>query len=129
MTNVLTLSIQGGLVGREAMIRLNTQPAKFDGVKLENCGLLFLSTPHSGTTQADWNELLLNLSEFLLGVRSNEIVHQLQSFNPSSVDSEEAFSTMKFQPPFHCFCEGEKTVLKGKSRTVSRHIENKSIVP
>ncbi|KAM0798684.1 hypothetical protein BDR22DRAFT_823158 [Usnea florida] len=108
----------GGLVGREAMIRLNTQPSKFDGVKLENCGLLFLSTPHSGTTQADWNDFLLNLSELVLGVRNHEIVHQLQSFNTSSVDSEEAFSTMKIQPPFHCFCEGEKTWLNGKSRTV-----------
>ena len=129
MINVLTVSIQGGLVGREAMIRLNTQPAKFDGVKLENCGLLFLSTPHSGTTQADWNEFVLNLSELVLGVRNHEIVHQLQSFNTSSVDSEEAFSTMNFQPPFHCFCEGEKTVVNGKSRTVSRDRENESIVP
>ena len=125
---MLSLSVQGGLVGREAMIRLNTHPAKFDGVKLENCGLLFLSTPHSGTTQADWNELLLNLSDFVLGVRNLAIVHQLQSFNTSSVDSEEAFSTMKFQPPFHCFCEGEKTVLNGKSRTVSRDSGRESIV-
>ena len=110
------------------MIRLNTQPLKFDGVKLENCGLLFLSTPHSGTTQADWNEFLLNLSELVLGVRNQELVHQLQSFNTSSVDSEEAFSTMRFQPPFHCFCEGEKTMVGGKSRTVSRGSKSEGIM-
>ena len=111
------------------MIRLNTHPAKFDGVRLENCGLLFLSTPHAGTAQADWNEFFLNLSELVLGVRNHEIVHQLQSFNTLFVDSEEAFSTMKVQPPFHCFCEGEKTVLNGKSRIVSRDSENESTVP
>lgn len=111
------------------MIPLNTQPAKFDGVKLEDCGLLFLSTPHSGTTQADWNEFLLNLSELVLGVRGHEIIHQLQSFNTSSVDSEEAFSTMRVQPPFHCFCEGEKTMVGGKSRTVSRGRKSERLVP
>ena len=110
------------------MIRLNTQPAKFEGVKLEDCGLLFLSTPHSGSTQADWNELLLTLSELVLGVRSHELVHQLQSFNISSVDSEEAFSTMRVQPPFHCFCEGEETMVGGRSRTVSRGRKSESIV-
>ncbi len=111
------------------MIRLNTQPAKFDGVKLEDCGLLFLSTPHSGTTQADWNEFLLNLSELVLGVRGHEIIHQLQSFNTSSVDSEEAFSTMRVQPPFHYFYEGEKTIVGGKSRTVSRGRKSERLVP
>ncbi len=110
------------------MIRLNTQPAKFDGVKLKHCGLLFLSTPHSGTTQADWNEFLLSISELVVGLRNHELIRQLQSFNASSVDSEEAFSTMKVQPPFHCFCEGEKTMVGGKSRTVSRDYKSKSVL-
>lgn len=105
-------------MGREAMVRLNSQPAKFDGIRLENCGLVFLSTPHSGTTQADWNDFLVNVSELTIGVRSHEIVEELRSFNPSSVDSGEAFDTMRVKPPFHCFCEAEKTTLFGKHRIV-----------
>ncbi|KAI9851909.1 MAG: hypothetical protein M1830_006840, partial [Pleopsidium flavum] len=106
----------GGLVGREAMVRLNTVPNKFDGVKLEHCGLLFLSTPHSGTTQADWNDFLVNLAELTIGVRSHEIVDQLRSFNPASVDSEESFAVMRKIPPFYCLVEGDKTKIAGRDR-------------
>lgn len=112
-------TFQGGLVVREAMIRLDRQAIKFDGITLNQCGIVFLGTPHSGTTEADWNKLLLDVSELALGVRSHAIVDQLASFNPSSVDSEEAFRTMPTAPPFHCFCEGEKTMGFGKNRTVS----------
>ena len=101
------------------MVRLNMHPEKYDGLSLENCGLLFLSTPHFGTTQADWNGFILNTVEAILGVRSGEIVEQLKSFNPSVVDFEEAFNTMRKIPPLYCLCEGEKTVAFGKARTVS----------
>ena len=100
------------------MVRLNTHPEKFSGIRLENCGLLFLSTPHRGSTQADWNEFLVSLSELTLGVRSHAIFDELRSFNPLSVDSEEAFNAMRVLPPFHCLCESNKTVVLGKGRTV-----------
>ena len=100
------------------MARLHRQPTQFDGIKLENCGLLFLSTPHYGTTEADWNQFLLSLSEITFGVRSHAIIDQLKSFNLTSVDSEEDFATMSVVPPFHCFCEGGKTDVAGKSRIV-----------
>lgn len=108
----------GGVVTREAMIRLHRHASQFDGIELDMCGLIFLSTPHSGTTEADWNQFLLSLSELTLGVRSNVIVEQLSSFNPFSVDSGEEFAAMVKVPPFHCFCEGVKTAIAGKNRTV-----------
>ena len=108
----------GGLVGRQAMVRLQTNPNKFDGLRLKHCGLLFLSTPHSGTTQADWNTFLMSVSELTVGVRSEAIVDQLRSFNPASVDSEDAFSAMERIPPMYCLVEGEKTKVAGKARTV-----------
>ena len=112
----------GGLVARQAMIRLSTNPMKFDGLKLDRCGLFFLSTPHSGSTQADWNAFLLNACELTLGVRSHEIIKQLQSSNPSSVDSQDAFSAMIRAPPISCLVEGEKTTVAGKARTVSLQV-------
>ena len=100
------------------MWRLNTQAAKFPGIKLDNCGLIFLSTPHSGTSQADWNDILSGLGEFAFGVRSHEIIDKLRSFNYSSVDSQENFAVMVPKPPFHCFCEGKSTSIAGVNRTV-----------
>ena len=111
---------KGGLVAREAMIRLHRHASQFDGIDLNLCGLVFLSTPHSGTTEADWNQFLLSISEIVLGVRSHAIVDQLKSFNPSSVDSEEEFAAMVTVPQFHCFCEGEKTMAAGRNRTASK---------
>ena len=116
---VLTEQHQGGLVGREAMIRLHRHAKQFDGIELDLCGLIFLSTPHSGTTQADWNDFLLSLSEITLGVRSHAIIDQLKSFNPASVDGEEEFAAMTSAPPFYCFSEGNKTFVGGKLRLVS----------
>ncbi len=108
----------GGLVGRQAMSRLKNHPNKFGGLKLDQCGLLFLSTPHSGTTEADWNDFLSSVFELTFGVRSHEIVDQLRSFNPASVDSEDDFSAMERVPPMYCLVEGEKTKIAGKARTV-----------
>ena len=114
----LTHTRKGGLVGREAMWRLSTQATKFNGIQLNKCGLIFLSTPHSGTTQADWNNFLVDLSEHTFGVRSHDIVDELRSFNHSSVDSAENFASMVPKPPFHCFCEGESMSVAGRKRIV-----------
>ena len=112
----------GGLVGRQAMVRLSINPKRFDGLKLDRCGLLFFSTPHSGTTQADWNRFLSNVCELTIGVRSHGILDQLRSFSSSSVDSQDAFSAMIRAPPISCLVEGEKTTVAGKARTVSLQV-------
>ncbi|KAH6665734.1 hypothetical protein B0J14DRAFT_660433 [Halenospora varia] len=98
----------GGLVAREAMIRLDRFPHKFPNIRLKNCGLLFLSTPHSGTTEADWNKYLVDIGELTTGLRP-EIINGLRSFNRSSADSQENFGNMENIPPFFCLCESEKT--------------------
>jgi hypothetical protein len=108
----------GGIVSREAMIRLHFFPHKFDGIKLENCGLVFLSTPHSGSVEADWNSFLANILESTVGLRTHAIIDQLRPFNPFSVDSSEAFSNMRITPPIFCFVEGDKTHVAGKKRMV-----------
>lgn len=100
------------------MVRLSMAPREFGGLTLKQCGLLFLSTPHSGTTGADWSDLLMNLSETTLGIRSHAIIDQLRSFNPSSVDSVKAFAGMESRPPFYCLCEGKKTMVAGRARMV-----------
>lgn len=98
----------GGLVAREAMIRLDHFQHRSPNIRLENCGLLFLSTPHSGTVEADWNKYLVDIAELTAGLRP-EIIDGLRSFNRSSVDSQEHFANMKKNPPFFCLCESEKT--------------------
>jgi hypothetical protein len=72
------------------MIRLNdfSHKPEYQGLSLERCGLLFLSTPHSGTTEADWNDFLVGVAKITFGVRP-EIISSLRSFNLLSTESQE----------------------------------------
>jgi hypothetical protein len=107
----------GGLVARLAMTRLHTIPHKFPGFNLKDFGLLFLSMPHLGSTQADYNKFLVVLSEGLFKLRS-DLVKELKSFNPTSVDNVEIFRSMEEKPCFRYLCEGEKTSVMGNDRLV-----------
>jgi hypothetical protein len=112
----------GGIVGRQAMIRLHYLPEKFPGITLRKCGLLFLSTPHVGSHEADWSDFLVSILEVAAGLQSKLIVDELRTLSPSSVDSTEAFRSMekdKKVPPFICLCEGNKIKKGGRERMVS----------
>lgn len=106
----------GGLVVRRAMTRLQVVPKKFPDIDLSLCALLFLSTPHLGSAEADWNDFFVAIGA-VFGLR-DELVKELKSFNPSSSDSVDSFKEMKQVPLIDCLCEGEKTFAKGKYRTV-----------
>jgi len=106
----------GGLVARLAMTRMHTLD-KFKGLSLEECGILFLSTPHLGSLQADGSPFLIALGEGLVGLRTG-VIKELQSFNASSVDNTDIFQAMKVKPVFQCFCESEPTQVLGKGRLV-----------
>jgi hypothetical protein len=82
---ILVCHSLGGLVARQAMVRLKVVRNKFPDWKLRQCGILFLSTPHSGSAQADWSNMSIMLGE-VFGLRGHLVKH-LQSFNPASVDS------------------------------------------
>jgi triacylglycerol esterase/lipase EstA (alpha/beta hydrolase family) len=110
----------GGLVARLAMTRMHSLPDKFKGLSLEKCGILFLSTPHLGSLQADRSPFIVALGEGLVGLRTG-VVKELQSFNASSVDNTDMFQAMKVKPVFQCFCESEPTRVLAKDRLV-RHL-------
>jgi hypothetical protein len=101
------------------MIRLNEYAHKqeYQGINLKSCGLLFLSTPHSGSNEADWNNFLLDIAELSFGIRS-EILNSLKSFNPLSAEGQENFANMKHQPPFAAFYETQRT----KIAKLNRHV-------
>src|SRR6266487_488021 len=102
------------------MVRLNQYPDRFSNINLENCGLLFPGTPHSGTSDADWNKCLVDIAELTFGVRSNTIVDILRPFNRSSIESQDAFANMRIIPPFFCLCESKKPKVGGTLRYISR---------
>jgi hypothetical protein len=114
----------GGLVARLAMTRMNTM-SKFQGLSVAECGLLFLSTPHSGSVEAERSQFLLALGEGLFGLRK-DVVNDLKLFNPSSVDSIDILKNMKVKPVFKCFCEGEPTRVMGKDFRVSALLLSKA---
>jgi hypothetical protein len=84
-------------------------PKGYPRLSHQNCGTLFLSTPHSGSTTADWNGPLLGLAEWAFGLRQREVLERLQSFNDSGVAGKEAFAQIHPQPPYECLCEGDRT--------------------
>lgn len=101
------------------MIRLNeySHKSEYSGIDLKQCGLLFLSTPHSGAKDADWNTFLIDIAQTTWGVRP-EVVNSLKSFNPLSAEDQEDFANMKHHPPFDAFYETQKT----KIAKINRHV-------
>ena len=99
------------------MIRLNAHPEKYYGISVDQCGLLFLGTPHSGTVQADWNDFLAGIAA-VVGIRT-EILDNLRSFNGFGVESKEAFGSIPAEPPYYCLCETKLINVVGNRRLVS----------
>ncbi|KAF5012463.1 hypothetical protein FDECE_1515 [Fusarium decemcellulare] len=100
----------GGLVARKAASEIPASSIK--GIELSRCGLIFLATPHSGSTQADWNNFVVAAAGAVAGVRQ-EVVDRLKAFNPASVWDKKAFLNLDPRPPFRCYAEGEKTHIRG----------------
>lgn len=99
------------------MILLYTYPKKYPHIRIEDCGLLFLGTPHSGTTLANWNAFLSGIAA-VAGIRT-DVIDKLRSFNGFGVESKEAFSNIMPCPPHYCLHETRCISIGGKSALVS----------
>jgi hypothetical protein len=99
------------------MIRLKAYPKQHPGIKIEDCGLLFLGTPHSGTTLAEWNFFLSGIAA-VTGVRA-DVIEELRSFNGFGVESKEAFNSIIPRPPYYCLCETRRVNIGGIVSLVS----------
>ncbi|KAJ4319924.1 hypothetical protein N0V84_006107 [Fusarium piperis] len=90
------------------------------GVSLSQVGVVFLATPHIGSSVADWNDFAVAAAGVFLGVRS-EIVNALKAFGDSAVEDGSAFLALSPRPPFRCFAEGRKMDTKiGLKHVVSK---------
>ncbi|KAF4450191.1 hypothetical protein F53441_6625 [Fusarium austroafricanum] len=113
----LLLSLSEVRTADKAMARLHlTHDCK--GITLSQCGILFLATPHNGSTKADWNNFLVATAHAIGGVRS-ETVSILKSFNTASVWDTSAFLNLSPCPPFRCYAEGLKMRVKGTNQHAS----------
>ena len=89
----------------------------FGGISLEQCGILFLATPHTGSTNADWSNFLKAVAHTVAGVRQ-ETVAALESFSPDSIWDKQAFLNLKPCPHFRCLAEGQKMRVAGTNQHV-----------
>jgi hypothetical protein len=103
------------------MIRLNGYPRLFNGIRLNQCAIIFLATPHLGSDLADWNKYLVDLAELIGDVRADAIVSPLRSLNPLSVTANEDFGNMRVHVPYECYYETELTKVAGKNRQASSY--------
>ena len=101
----------GGLVVRKAIEHLDRYGSdpKYHGVTLEGCAILFLSTPHEGTTEADYSSFLTGILQRTSGLRNDEIAKELKSFNDSAAQAKRSWNHMKHVPPVECLTESKKT--------------------
>jgi len=99
------------------MIRLEAYPKNYHGIQIKDCGLLFLGTPHSGTTLAHWNSFLSGIAA-VTGVRT-ELIDELRSFNGFGLESKESFAKIEPRPPHFCLCETRCIDIGGVSALVS----------
>ncbi|RSL76994.1 hypothetical protein CEP51_009454 [Fusarium floridanum] len=108
----------GGLVAKRALSKL--AGFRYPGLNLSQVGLVFLATPHIGSSIADWNDFAVAAAGVFLGVRS-EIVNALKSFGDSAVEDGSLFLALSPRPPFRCFAEGRKMDTKiGLKHVVSK---------
>ncbi|KAF7902359.1 hypothetical protein EAF00_002262 [Botryotinia globosa] len=105
---------------KKAMIELYKygSQSEYNGISPARCALLFLSTPHSGSLEADWSDFLTDIAQLTMGVRK-EIVKTLGSFNPMSTESQREFMNMNIIPPFDAFFETRVTSV---ARIIHRQI-------
>ena len=103
------------------MIQLGRDPDQHAGVRLKQCGLLFLATPHSGATAADTNPYLAQLAE-LAGFRAVAITRLLETFNNNSVIGKRDFGRLQPAPPYICVYETRLTPVKLRKIYVSPYI-------
>ncbi|RYP11187.1 hypothetical protein DL764_000212 [Monosporascus ibericus] len=108
----------GGLVVREAMIQLHDFPGRYQGLGVDQCGLLFLSTPHSGATAADWNDYMLELAEHIGKIRGRDFTQMLGSFNNESRKAKERFGLINPIPPYVCLGETRESSVRGYSKMI-----------
>ncbi|RSL59320.1 hypothetical protein CEP53_005862 [Fusarium sp. AF-6] len=93
---------------------------RYPGLNISQVGLVFLATPHIGSSIADWNDPAVAAAGIFLGVRS-EIVNALKSFGDSAVEDGSLFLALSPRPPFRCFAEGRKMDTKiGLKHVVSK---------
>lgn len=104
------------------MAQLGAAPT-YNNIALSRFGIVFLATPHSGSTVADWNDFLVATAHVLRGVRI-ESVKTVQAFNPTSVWDAQAFIRLKPCPPFRCFTEGRMMRVGYKDKHASQDISN-----
>jgi hypothetical protein len=81
----------------------------YECISFDSCGLLFLSTPHSGSPIADLDKYLSYVTGPFLGFRTSAIVNLLQTYSKQSESSRKKFESLDPQPPFFCLSEGRKT--------------------
>ncbi|RBA12697.1 hypothetical protein FPRO05_04147 [Fusarium proliferatum] len=107
----------GGLV---AMTSLGST-ANLGNIKLSQFGIAFLATPHSGSMNADWSNLMVATAHTVGGVRT-QAVETLRPFNSASVWDTAAFLNLDPCPPFRCFAEGRMMRVKG----INQHVVTQS---
>lgn len=116
---ILVCHSMGGLVSRLAMTRLFS--AEAGSIRTDQCGLLFLSTPHQGSPIADWDRYF-HLIGKMAGMR-DDLIKQLRTFNTYTTNVEQVWSKWTNErPEIACFVESSKQKIKLGQHVMVRNL-------
>ena len=84
----------GGLVVKRAMIEASPAKARHVDIFNSACGIVFLATPHRGSSKASIGKMLVNISKVSLRQNKTQLLAELERDNPSLTDLTEDFSRL-----------------------------------
>ena len=94
-----------------AIIKLTQDQERWEHVKIQKCGIIFLGTPNSGSLAAHRSPALIHLGKVLFGIRPY-LVNVCQVFNNIIAENTAAWKLLgEAAPPYHCFHETESTIV------------------
>jgi triacylglycerol esterase/lipase EstA (alpha/beta hydrolase family) len=82
----------GGLVVKRAMVEASAAKARHADIYDSASGIVFLATPHRGSSKASIGKMLVNISKVSLRQNKTQLLAELESDNPSLTDLTEDFS-------------------------------------
>ncbi|KAI1100332.1 hypothetical protein F4804DRAFT_348598 [Jackrogersella minutella] len=114
---IIVCHSMGGLVSRLAMSRFQSLPRTFADVPivLDQCGLLFLSTPYYGTEFSGLHRFWSRLVQVVVNVQIDltilDYLDNLETFNLSMSEVMKTWNEMDITPAVRCLCEADKTAV------------------
>ena len=92
-------------LSRKALIKATLAHRRFGAIRSNTRGIVFLGTPHYGTSSAKYGEVLARITKFLGRGSDTALVHDLREQSPVLLKLANKFSDIYDDMKIYCFYE------------------------